>query len=233
MDRRAAQPVSLPRTAPTTSYWQDPPDRLADARTTPDLPASADVVIIGSGMTGAATAWNLLKHIPVTVTTDDGSVPPAQSNKPSVVVLEARGACSGATGRNGEFLFSFFFKLCAVITCVPLPPITWLFCPGSILSSAQMISILTSPPTTTRRPHESSLLPHLPAPRRDPRYPGSRQDRQTRTRQHLRRAVLRGRAQPGRRGRREPLQHGRRRVRRGAVGGRSAGRGGHAGCDGR
>jgi hypothetical protein len=95
MDQRARLPVSLPRTGPTTSYWQDPPDRIADARTTESLPPSADVVIIGSGITGAAVAWNLLKHIPVT----DG-LPACQ--KPNIVMLEARQACSGATGRNGK-----------------------------------------------------------------------------------------------------------------------------------
>jgi Asp/Glu/hydantoin racemase len=99
MDSRARIPVSLPRTGPTTSYWQDPPDRLADHRTTEHLPESAvDVVVIGSGITGAAVAWNLLKHIPVT----DG-VPAAQ--KPSIVMLEARQACSGATGRNGKHTY--------------------------------------------------------------------------------------------------------------------------------
>jgi hypothetical protein len=98
MDQRARIPVSLPRTNPTTSYWQDPPDPIADARTTADLPATtADVVIVGSGITGAAVAWNLLKHIPVA----DG-VPVPAAEKPSVVMLEARGACSGATGRNGK-----------------------------------------------------------------------------------------------------------------------------------
>lgn len=98
MDERGRIPVSLPRNGPTTSYWQDPPDRIADHRTTEALPGSVvDVVIIGSGMTGAAVAWNLLRHIPVT----DGI--PA-NEKPNIVMLEARQACSGATGRNGELI---------------------------------------------------------------------------------------------------------------------------------
>lgn len=95
MDQRARIPVSLPRTGPTTSYWQEPPDPIADTRTTADLPAAADVVIIGSGITGASVAWNLLKHIPLTHGV-------AVHKKPSVVMLEARDACSGATGRNGK-----------------------------------------------------------------------------------------------------------------------------------
>lgn len=85
MDERAAIPVTLPRDNPTQSYWQDPPDEIADLRTTENLPANADVVIIGSGITGAAVAWNLL----------DVEKPP------NIVMLEARQACSGATGRNG------------------------------------------------------------------------------------------------------------------------------------
>lgn len=96
MDQRARVPVSLPRTDPTTSYWQDPPDPIADERTTAELPAAADVVVVGSGITGASVAWNLLKHIPLA----QGVV--ADEKKPSIVMLEARRACSGATGRNGK-----------------------------------------------------------------------------------------------------------------------------------
>ncbi|KAK3347152.1 FAD dependent oxidoreductase [Lasiosphaeria hispida] len=89
MDERARIPVSLPRDNPTTSYWQDPPDAsVASLRTTPALPTSADIIIIGSGITGAAVAWNLLQN--------DTSTP-----EQTIVMLEARSACSGATGRNG------------------------------------------------------------------------------------------------------------------------------------
>ncbi|KAK4100451.1 FAD dependent oxidoreductase [Parathielavia hyrcaniae] len=85
MDERAKIPVSLPHPNPTVSYWQDPPDPIADHRTTPDLPSSADTVIIGSGITGAAVAWNLLQG----------------ANPGAILMFEARQACSGATGRNG------------------------------------------------------------------------------------------------------------------------------------
>ncbi|KAK0751427.1 FAD dependent oxidoreductase [Schizothecium vesticola] len=89
MDERARIPVTLPRPNPTTSYWQDPPDPfLANHRTTPYLPPSADIVIIGSGITGASIAWHLL--------TTSTSTPP-----PNILMLEARQTCSGATGRNG------------------------------------------------------------------------------------------------------------------------------------
>lgn len=88
MDERARIPVTLPRDNPSQSYWQDPPDEIADLRTTEELPDQADIVIIGSGISGAATAWKLLQ--------DDNSPPP------KIVMLEARQACSGATGRNGK-----------------------------------------------------------------------------------------------------------------------------------
>ncbi|KAL8712252.1 MAG: hypothetical protein Q9220_003403 [cf. Caloplaca sp. 1 TL-2023] len=85
MDERAATVPSLPRSNPTSSYWQEPPHRIATHRTTIELPGSASIVIIGSGITGASIANNLLDR----------------DNVSSVLLLEARTACSGATGRNG------------------------------------------------------------------------------------------------------------------------------------
>ncbi|OTB09447.1 hypothetical protein M426DRAFT_70712 [Hypoxylon sp. CI-4A] len=84
MERRAAIPVTLPRANPTQSYWQLEPDGIADLRSTDSLPDNADTVIIGSGITGAAVAFNLLSN-----------------GARNIVMLEARQACSGATGRNG------------------------------------------------------------------------------------------------------------------------------------
>ena len=54
-------------------------------RTSAFLPTSVSVLIIGSGITGSSIAYNLL----------------SQQSAPSVLLLEARTACSGATGRNG------------------------------------------------------------------------------------------------------------------------------------
>ncbi|MCJ1458754.1 hypothetical protein MMC28_009128 [Mycoblastus sanguinarius] len=85
MDERSSIPPGLPRPNPTLSYWQDPPSHLANHRTTPNLPASTSIVIIGSGVTGTSLAFNLLN----------------QPSASSVLMLEARTACSGATGRNG------------------------------------------------------------------------------------------------------------------------------------
>jgi glycine/D-amino acid oxidase-like deaminating enzyme len=85
MEARGSIPVSLPHANPTISYWQDPPSCIADLRSTPDLPGHADYVVVGSGISGACIAYDLLIHEP----------------DASVLMLEARQACSGATGRNG------------------------------------------------------------------------------------------------------------------------------------
>ncbi|KAI5209824.1 hypothetical protein AUEXF2481DRAFT_5806 [Aureobasidium subglaciale EXF-2481] len=85
MEDRAQIPVGPPRPNPTTAYWQEPADEIASLRSTEDLPNHIDYVIIGSGISGAAIAYNLLKKQPTS----------------SILMLEARQACSGATGRNG------------------------------------------------------------------------------------------------------------------------------------
>lgn len=86
MEERAAIPPGLPRPDPVRSYWwPEPLDSIADRRTTLNLPEHADVVILGSGVSGSTTAYNLLS-------TDGGL---------KVVMLEARQAASGASGRNG------------------------------------------------------------------------------------------------------------------------------------
>lgn len=77
----------FPHPNPTISYWQDPPHHIADHRTTPDLPTDEtfDYVIIGSGVSGASIAMKLLSRDP----------------ELSILMLEARKAASGASGRNG------------------------------------------------------------------------------------------------------------------------------------
>ncbi|UKZ68328.1 uncharacterized protein TrAtP1_009367 [Trichoderma atroviride] len=74
---------------PTVSYWmQDPPfPEMCDIQG--DLPEEADVVIIGSGITGAAAAKTVLE------------LSSSSKTELKVVVLEARQLCSGATARNG------------------------------------------------------------------------------------------------------------------------------------
>lgn len=80
-------PVPVPN--PTKSFWRTELDPLDSHRSTPELPAECDIVIIGAGYAGAALAHYLFSENPT---------------PPSVVILEAREACSGATARNGGHL---------------------------------------------------------------------------------------------------------------------------------
>ncbi|XMA10184.1 hypothetical protein WAI453_002975 [Rhynchosporium graminicola] len=99
MDARASIPVSLPVSNPTTSYWQDPPDcEIADHLSSLTVPETADIVIIGSGITGASIAWNLLT---INDKPNSQNSHPTSTQNKNIVMLEARQACSGATGRNG------------------------------------------------------------------------------------------------------------------------------------
>ncbi|KAL4990058.1 hypothetical protein BDW68DRAFT_175418 [Aspergillus falconensis] len=68
------------------SYWLRgvQGDPLLNHRTTPDLPSSADIVIIGSGMTGTLAAKHCKEAWP----------------GKSILIFEAREFCFGATGRN-------------------------------------------------------------------------------------------------------------------------------------
>ncbi|KAH8658485.1 FAD dependent oxidoreductase superfamily [Xylariales sp. PMI_506] len=73
---------------PTLPFWRTELHELDSHRSTPDLPQSCDVLIIGSGYSGVSTAYHLVE------TCSDEPLP-------SIVILEARQACSGATARNG------------------------------------------------------------------------------------------------------------------------------------
>lgn len=59
---------------------------MDDFRSSEDLPQTCDVLVIGGGFTGVATAYHILND---------------PSTTPSVVLLEARQLTTGATGRNG------------------------------------------------------------------------------------------------------------------------------------
>lgn len=80
---------------PSISYWQIPPHPDVADRQSAQLPASADIAIIGSGMSGLSIAWHLLMDDDNTATTTK------KAPVPRIAILEARQACSGATGRNG------------------------------------------------------------------------------------------------------------------------------------
>ena len=91
---------SLPVANSTKPFWRSSPHDLDDHRSTAELPKQADIVVVGAGYAGASIAHHLLNK------TKD------ESSQPSIVILEAREACSGATGRNGESLLS----------CCNMPP---------------------------------------------------------------------------------------------------------------
>ncbi|KAF3150706.1 hypothetical protein TWF569_004575 [Orbilia oligospora] len=81
----------LPSEESTSSFWLKQPDEfLLGHRTTVELPTEADIIIIGSGIAGAQTARYLSEQ--------DGG---AWVKGRKIVMLEAREACWGATGRNG------------------------------------------------------------------------------------------------------------------------------------
>ncbi|KAM0544374.1 hypothetical protein ACHAPJ_011833 [Fusarium lateritium] len=92
MTRLMSQAPGLPRSNPTTSVWQEPPHpSIANMRSS-ELPSETDIVIIGAGITGTSAAYTLLHH--------------SEATNLRITLLEARNACSGATGRNGGHLIS-------------------------------------------------------------------------------------------------------------------------------
>lgn len=84
------RPFPRPATGSTKPFWRTSLHPLDNHRTTPDLPSETDILIIGGGYAGASAAYHLFPE-------DKGA------DSPSVVLLEARELCSGATGRNGMF----------------------------------------------------------------------------------------------------------------------------------
>lgn len=87
-------PSSLPQEGQSSSsFWRSDPHVLDEYRSTPELPPSADIVIVGAGYAGASTAHHILSLCKS-----------RNLARPSIVLLEAREACSGATGRNGGHL---------------------------------------------------------------------------------------------------------------------------------
>lgn len=92
------KPAGLPCPNSSASYWHSEPNVfLLNHRTTSSLPETCDIVIIGSGITGASVARYLAQ--------DD------RMRGLSVVMLEAREACWGATGRYhfGFLLFLLYY----------------------------------------------------------------------------------------------------------------------------
>lgn len=88
----------FPPAKPTLSQWQDDPPfpELVNIQTPGGPPPTADIVIIGSGISGVAIARTVLHEL-----RRKGDLSSPAGGSPRVVVLEARQLCSGATGRNG------------------------------------------------------------------------------------------------------------------------------------
>ncbi|KAF8639318.1 hypothetical protein AX17_001598 [Amanita inopinata Kibby_2008] len=86
----------LPVANATRSFWLDGDgaNPLADAGSAGELTGEADVCVVGSGITGVSAAFHLSN----------------QPSPPSIVILEAREFCSGATGRNGGHLIPTLFS---------------------------------------------------------------------------------------------------------------------------
>jgi gamma-glutamylputrescine oxidase len=78
-------PVSIAADRMTSPVWHDDP---APARAPLDGDLSCDVVVIGAGIGGLATAWHLLGH------------------GIRAVVVERRTVAAGASGRNGGFFIA-------------------------------------------------------------------------------------------------------------------------------
>jgi myosin-crossreactive antigen len=78
--------ATLPTPTSSSSFWHSEPNELLIGhRTTEQLPAEADIVIVGSGITGTSVARYLSED--------------ERAKGKSIVLLEAREACWGATGR--------------------------------------------------------------------------------------------------------------------------------------
>ncbi|KAI0136940.1 FAD dependent oxidoreductase-domain-containing protein [Xylariales sp. AK1849] len=93
--KRASKAPGLPVPNPTQSYWlEDPPYPELVNMKSAELPDQADIVVIGSGITGAAIARSVLQECQ------------RKGETRKVVVVEARTLCSGATGRNGGHMKS-------------------------------------------------------------------------------------------------------------------------------
>ncbi|KAK9495711.1 FAD dependent oxidoreductase [Lipomyces doorenjongii] len=82
------------------STWLDSPTKLSMFRTTSELPATADLAIIGSGLSGASVAYHALKTYSAL----------------SIVMLEVGDVCEGATGRTGGHLHPDFYTYASQVT---------------------------------------------------------------------------------------------------------------------
>jgi len=92
------RPSGLPCPNSSASFWHSQPNKqLLGHCTTDTLPSTADIVVVGSGITGSSIARWLAED--------------ARSSNLSIVMLEAREACWGATGMSGLELMKCRFVI--------------------------------------------------------------------------------------------------------------------------
>jgi glycine/D-amino acid oxidase-like deaminating enzyme len=103
----------LPVPSPIPSYWLKPAHTLADERSTASLPAHADVAVVGAGMAGVMCAYYTLRgwdhdDDARAARGEAGSgldarrgVERKEEGTRSLLLVDARALCAGATGRNG------------------------------------------------------------------------------------------------------------------------------------
>lgn len=89
LHKKTVQSGPFPHETYIQPFWRSELHPLDDHRSTEDLPTDCDILIIGAGYAGVTTAYHLLNDNP---------------DPPSIVLLEARQACSGATARNGRYI---------------------------------------------------------------------------------------------------------------------------------
>ncbi|OMH81155.1 putative oxidoreductase OrdL [Zancudomyces culisetae] len=89
----------LPSKNPTQSVWLDE-NPLKNYKSSEKPPKFTDIVVIGSGFSGASISYHLLVD-PRTKINKDARNPASHL---TVTMLEAREPCGGATGRNGGHL---------------------------------------------------------------------------------------------------------------------------------
>ena len=87
ISERLKKSPGIPVPNPGLPFWTVP---KAEIPTIEELPDTVDIVIIGTGITGTSFAYNLFQNEPSL----------------SVIMLDARDVCSGATGRYFIYLLA-------------------------------------------------------------------------------------------------------------------------------
>ena len=98
-------PQYFPVDDPTVPYWHSEEDEFRNIRSTPDLPQETDILIIGGGYAGAATAYWTYK-----LSEEEEGEGKEGKTPPKILLVESRYIASGATGRNGGHLKPDYYR---------------------------------------------------------------------------------------------------------------------------